>query len=101
MVTRWALARVRGPSMQPTLRDGDLLLLDRSSPVRPGRLVVARLPDGTVAVKRAAHRDPDGWWVERDGGAGVDSWSLGAAVPDDDVLGVVRARLWPRARRFC
>jgi len=93
---RWALARVHGASMRPTLQEADLLLLDRHAGVRPGSVVVVRLPDGTTAVKRAVHRDPAGWWVERDNPrAGVDSWSLGA-VPDRDVLGVVRARLWPR-----
>ena len=68
--------------------------------MHPGAVVVVRLPDGTTAVKRAVHREPAGWWVERDNPrAGADSWSLGA-VPGRDVLGVVRARLWPRPRAF-
>ena len=42
----------------------------------------------------------DGWWVERDNPAeGVDSWLVGA-IPDGDVLAVVRvpalAPTWSR-----
>jgi SOS-response transcriptional repressor LexA len=98
--TRLRLARVHGRSMLPTLREGDLLLLDRAAPVRPGAVVVGLLPDGTPAVKRVGHREPGGWWLERDNPAeGVDSWQVGA-IADGDVLGVVRARLWPRPARL-
>jgi SOS-response transcriptional repressor LexA len=97
---RWFLARVRGDSMRPTLAAGDLLLVARSRPVAPGSLVVVRLPDATVAVKRAAHREPAGWWVERDNPrSGIDSWAVGA-VAEHDVLGVVVLRAWPRPARF-
>jgi hypothetical protein len=92
---RWGVAVVEGRSMLPTLRPGDRLLVRWGASPRPGRLVVVRLPDGVVAVKRAFRRDGPGWWVERDNPAeGVDSWQVGA-IPDDDVLAVVRARLWP------
>jgi signal peptidase I len=94
----WGLAVVRGRSMQPTLYDGDRLLLRHGAPPRAGQLVVVRLPDGVVAVKRAVSHDAAGWWVERDNPReGVDSWSVGA-IPDADVIGVVRARLWPPRR---
>jgi signal peptidase I len=93
------MAVVRGRSMQPTLYDGDRLLLDYQRRVRPGRLVVVRLPDGVVAVKRAVKREPEGWWVERDNPhEGVDSWTVGA-IADVDVLAVVLLRLWPLVRR--
>lgn len=96
----WFVARVRGHSMRPTLTDGDLLLVARSRPVTPGRLVVVRLPDATVAVKRARHLEPTGWFVERDNPrAGVDSWTLGP-VPNEHVLGVVVLRGWPRPARL-
>ncbi|HEY2831237.1 MAG TPA: S24 family peptidase [Sporichthyaceae bacterium] len=94
------LVRVAGESMLPTLRDGDLLLVRKGAPVPVGRLVIVRLPDGTTAVKRAVHRVPEGWWVERDNAsAGVDSWQVGAIAPVD-VLGVVVARIWPWRRRL-
>jgi SOS-response transcriptional repressor LexA len=98
---RWAVVVVRGRSMLPTLRDGDLLIV-RGGPrvacrTRAGRLAVVRLPgDRPLSVKRLGLRDGAGWWVERDNPAeGVDSWQLGVPVPDADVLGVVAARLWP------
>jgi signal peptidase I len=99
---RWGVAVVRGRSMQPTLYDGDRLIVQYGAQPRPGQLVVVRLPARGVAVKRATMRQPvdesSGWWVERDNPAeGVDSWQVGA-IPDSDVVAVVRARLWPRRR---
>lgn len=97
---RLGLAVVRGRSMLPTLRDGDRLLVVHGAAPRAGGLVVVRLPDGVLAVKRAARREPDGWWVERDNAAeGVDSWRVGA-IPETDVVARVVARLWPRPRRL-
>ena len=89
---------VRGRSMEPTLREGDVLLVRWAGRPAPGRLAVVRLPgDRPLAVKRLTHRDADGWWVERDNPReGVDSWQVGA-VRDGDVLGIVVRRL-ARAR---
>ncbi len=95
------LALVRGRSMEPTLRDGDVVLVRYGNRPRAGRLVVVRLA-GTLAVKRAGVRDVDGWWVESDNPAApgaVDSWKLGQPVPAGDVLGTVVARVWPFRRR--
>ena len=39
-----ALVRVRGRSMLPTYRDGDVLLVLRGIRPRPGRAAVVRLP---------------------------------------------------------
>lgn len=84
--------------MEPTLREGDRLLVQHGAPPRIGGLAVVRLPDGTVAVKRVAHRTDGGWWVERDNPAiGVDSWSVGA-IPEDDVVARVVRRVWPLCR---
>ncbi len=48
-----ALVRVRGASMEPTLRDGDLLLVRVGGQPAPGSLVVSRYPDVTGSpVKR-------------------------------------------------
>ena len=84
--------------MEPTLREGDRLLVLHGARPRAGAVCVVRLPDGTVAIKRAARRVPEGWWVERDNPrAGVDSWRVGA-VPDADVVAVAALRAWPRPR---
>jgi hypothetical protein len=92
------LAVVRGRSMLPTLREGDRLLVRWGGTVRAGALVLVRLPDRPLSVKRAVRREADGWWVERDNPAeGVDSWLVGA-IPEGDVVAVVLARLWPRPR---
>lgn len=100
-MSRIGLAIVRGRSMEPTLRDGDRLLVRYGASARPGQVVIVRLPgrDG-VSVKRLTGRDADGWWVERDNPAeGVDSWLVGA-VPDGDLLAVALARVWPLPRRL-
>ena len=90
---RLGLARVHGRSMQPTLLDGDRLVVLHGAIPSPGRLVVVRLPAGVIAVKRATSRQPEGWWVERDNPTeGVDSWLVGA-IADEDVLAVVLCRL--------
>lgn len=88
--------------MEPTLRDGDRLLIRYAGVPTPGRLAVVRLPpevDGTrrpVAVKRLSRPVEDGWWVERDNPSeGVDSWLVGA-IPAPDVVALVLVRLWPR-----
>ncbi|MEP7159912.1 MAG: peptidase S24 [Dermatophilaceae bacterium] len=112
---RLGLARVRGTSMLPTLRDGDRLLVAYGLRPRPGRLVLCQLPPDTdgvprpLAVKRLIGPAPGprapygvrwgssaqdrGWWVERDNPAeGVDSWLVGA-LPDDAIRAAVLARL--------
>lgn len=95
----FGLAVVTGRSMEPTLYDGDRLLVRYGARPRTGRLAVLRLPDRPVAVKRLASRHDGGWWVERDNPAtGVDSWQVGA-IADENVLGCVVARVWPLRRR--
>ena len=93
------LAVVRGRSMEPTLYDGDRLLIRYGAEPHLGDLCVVRLPGRPIAVKRVTRRVDDGWWVERDNPAeGVDSWLVGAVRPEDVVARVV-CRLWP-LRRF-
>jgi signal peptidase I len=98
-VRRWGRVIVVGRSMEPTLRDGDRLVVRWGCAVSVGDVAVVRLPGHRpLSVKRVVHRDADGWWVERDNPAeGVDSWAVGA-IPDADVLGVVRRRYWPARR---
>jgi nickel-type superoxide dismutase maturation protease len=102
LVSAWTLARVSGPSMSPTVRSGDRLLVRRVPPgalVRPGEVVLARFParPGLLVVKRVRRAVEGGYWVEGDNEfATDDSRSFGPAV----VLGRVVARLWPRPGRL-
>lgn len=85
--------------MEPTLHDGDLLLVRVDQHPVPGSLVVLALPGRhELAVKRAVRLEPDGWWVERDNPReGVDSWVVGA-IPRTDVVAQVVQRVWPLRR---
>jgi phage repressor protein C with HTH and peptisase S24 domain len=86
------LVGVIGPSMVPTLHDGDTVLVRRATRVRPGDVVLARfraLPDRLV-VKRAAREVDGGWWLSSDNTfAGGDSATYGTA----DVHGRVVLRV--------
>jgi nickel-type superoxide dismutase maturation protease len=90
---------VRGPSMAPTLRDGDALLVRRGGRVRTGDIVVARFrsrPD-LLVVKRAVRAQEGGWWVRGDNEfVADDSRAYGVA----DVIGRVILRYWPSPGRL-
>ena len=92
---------VRGPSMAPTLRDGDALLARRGGrrPTRSGDVVVARFrsrPD-LLVVKRVARAEGSGWWLIGDNElVQDDSRSYGPA----DVEARVILRYWPHPRRL-
>ena len=90
---------VLGPSMVPTLRHGDALLVRRRARVRPGDVVVARFrsrPD-LLVVKRACHEVDGGWWLRGDNDLITDdSRRYGVA----DVIGRVVLRYWPRPGRL-
>ena len=91
---------VRGPSMAPTLRDGDALLVRRGGrPIRPGDVVVATFrsrPD-LLVVKRAVRPQDGGWWLRGDNTFVTDdSRAYGVA----DVRGRVLLRYWPRPGRL-
>ncbi len=97
------MALVRGDSMLPTLRTGDRLVVRYAARVRPGTVVVARLPDRTLAIKRAVERrttreGAQAWWLLSDNpGAGVDSRHRGP-IAAADVRGRAVLRLWPWPR---
>ena len=88
--------------MEPTLHEGDRLLVLYGARPRRGKLAVVLLPDDKsgaarpLAVKRIARPDPDGsdgWWVERDNPReGLDSWAVGA-IPADGIRARVLWRL--------
>jgi len=79
--------------MLPTLQDGDRVIVKYGRKARPGSLVLVKLPDRPLSIKRLVRHDADGWWVERDNPReGVDSWHVGP-VPEDDLVAVVVTRL--------
>jgi nickel-type superoxide dismutase maturation protease len=102
LVSAWSLARVAGPSMSPTVRHGDRLLVRRvrsAGKVRPGDVVLARFPSRPelLVVKRVRRAVVGGHWVEGDNSfVADDSRAFGPAV----VVGRVAARLWPRPGRL-
>ncbi len=95
-VLPWQRVIVLGPSMVPTLRSGDAVLVRRHAPIAPGDVVLATfrtLPDRMV-IKRAVRPAGGGWEVASDNPfAGGDSAVHGIA----DVHGravLVLARGW-------
>jgi phage repressor protein C with HTH and peptisase S24 domain len=96
---RWYPVLVHGPSMAPTLRHGDALLVHRTRQVRAGDVVVGRFrgrPE-LLVVKRAARREGTGWWLLGDNTLVTDdSRAYGIA----DVDGKVVLRWWPRPARI-
>ncbi|MEU6280485.1 nickel-type superoxide dismutase maturation protease [Streptomyces sp. NPDC047028] len=97
-VAPFGLAEVTGPSMVPTLRHGDRLLLQYGAGIRPGDVIVLRHPfqQDLLVVKRAVQRREGGWWVLGDNPyAGGDSTDYGV-VPEELILGRARFRYRPR-----
>jgi len=91
---------VKGPSMAPTLRDGDAVLARRGGrPPRPGDVVLGRFrsrPD-LLVVKRVVRASGSGWWLEGDNAfVADDSRTYGVA----DIEGRIVLRYWPRPRRL-
>ena len=88
--------RVRGDSMRPTLKAGDLVLVDPTAyerqPPRIGDLVVARHPwrRNIELIKRIKGRTRDGEYLLKsdDPTRGTDSESMGA-VPANHLRGRV------------
>jgi len=92
---RWSAMLIRGPSMAPTLRSGDQVLVRGGCRVRPGDVVVARFrscPE-MVVVKRAVREQDGGWYVSSD-----NTYAAGGSAVHGtaDVLGRVVFRYWPR-----
>ncbi len=95
----WRRVAVRGPSMSPTLADGDVVLVRVGASVRSGDVVLVRWPSRPrqLSVKRAVRPSRDGWEVRGDNPFGsTDSRQLGPA----QVIAVARLRLWPWPRRL-
>ncbi|UNO43839.1 nickel-type superoxide dismutase maturation protease [Streptomyces sp. MST-110588] len=96
LLRAFGLAEVYNPSMVPTLRPGDRLVVQYGAVVRPGDVVVLRHPfrQDLLIVKRAVERRDGGWWVLGDNPfVENDSREFGT-VPDELVV----ARAWVRLR---
>lgn len=95
----WFTALVQGPSMAPTLRHGDRILVRRTRAARAGDVVVGcfRSRPGLLVVKRVARADADGWWLTGDNPFGSDD---SAAYGTADVIGRVTFRWWPQPVRL-
>jgi nickel-type superoxide dismutase maturation protease len=87
---------VEGPSMVPTFRHGDRLLVWLRAPRRTprvGTVVLVQLPDRPLSVKRLVAVEGDGIRVEGDNSFGsTDSRQLGA-LPATALRGVVVRRV--------
>ncbi len=111
---RWPIWRVAvaESSMEPALRPGDWLLAWRGLPgrragrslirIRPGQLVIAQHPGQPqmLVVKRAAWREPGGWWLDSDNkAAGARDSAHFGLVPPELIEGRVLGRYWPPRHR--
>jgi nickel-type superoxide dismutase maturation protease len=96
----YARVLVTGPSMAPSLRNGDWVLVRLTTRLRPGDVAVMvhpHRPDLRI-IKRLVRREPDGWWVLGDhAGASDDSRQFGP-VPDECMIGRVTVRYKPLRR---
>ncbi|MFJ6635733.1 nickel-type superoxide dismutase maturation protease [Streptomyces sp. NPDC091376] len=96
----FGIAEVTGPSMYPTLAHGDRLLVHYGAGVGPGDVAVLRHPlqQDLLIVKRLVERREGGWWVLGDNPHAEGDSRVFGAVPEDLLLGRVRARYRPHPR---
>ncbi|MGH4008362.1 MAG: nickel-type superoxide dismutase maturation protease [Pseudonocardiaceae bacterium] len=90
---------IRGPSMSPTLSDGDVVLVSLRARPRSGAVALVRWPQrpDQLSIKRVVGRHGTGWWALGDNPhASTDSRHLGTADP----IAIVLARLHPAPRRL-
>lgn len=97
LLKRIGLAEVYNPSMLPTLRPGDRLVVTYGPRrVGPGAVVVLRHPlqHDLLIVKRVVERRSGGWWVVGDNPQVVNDSREFGVVPDELLV----ARAWLRLR---
>jgi peptidase S24-like protein len=91
-VLPWQWVRVSGPSMVPTLSDGDRVIVHHGAAVRAGDVVLAtyRSMPGRFVLKRVVRAVDGGWHLASDNeAAGGGSDVHGVA----DVMGLVLIRV--------
>jgi repressor LexA len=82
--------RVRGDSMiEDSIRDGDLVLVERRSDPRPGETIVAVLPGETATLKRF-YPEPDGRFRLQPANATLQPLIVGELEIRGVVIGVIR-----------
>ena len=99
----WQRVRVSGPSMVPTLRHGDTVLVRHGARIAPGDVVLAsyRSMPGRLVLKRAVRERDGGWWLASDNAAaGGDSGVHGVADVHAKVTWVLRGVRPHRPRRL-
>lgn len=87
---------VTGPSMLPTLREGDCLLVRPGARIRSGDIVVARLRQRRelLVVKRTVEERDGGWLLAADNPA-VEGHGLTGGVGDVEAKVLLRYWPWP------
>lgn len=91
---------VAGPSMEPSLRNGDWVLVRLTTRLRPGDVAVMahpHRPDLRI-IKRLVHREPGGWWVLGDRPDASDDSRKFGPVADSCMIGRVALRYKPLRR---
>jgi phage repressor protein C with HTH and peptisase S24 domain len=96
----WQWIRVSGPSMVPTLKHGDVVIVRHGARVRAGDLVIARFRSmpGRLVVKRAVWPVDGGWWLSSDN-LSVRGDSEVYGVADVHARVVLRLRGWRASTR--
>jgi nickel-type superoxide dismutase maturation protease len=96
-VLPWTRVRVIGPSMEPTMSNGEWWVVRRTRSVRPGDVILLTHPErrDALVVKRVAQADEGGWWVLGDNLAESEDSRHFGPVPPENVVG----RLWFRYGR--
>ena len=89
--------RVIGPSMEPSLHNGEWWIVRRGTRMKAGDIVVFIHPDrpGLSLVKRAVRRASGGWWVEGDAPQASDDSRAFGPVADHLLVGRLLWRYRP------
>jgi nickel-type superoxide dismutase maturation protease len=94
----WGIAEVTAPSMYPTLKVGDQIVVHYGAPVKAGDVAMLKHPlqQDLLIVKRLVERRDGGWWVLGDNEFSEIDSRLFGVVPEELLIGRVRARYRPR-----
>jgi len=97
-VTGWfTVAVVKGRSMLPTLREGDIVFITRVDPgeIKIGDVIVYKSPSNSLVIHRVisiVNEDGDYYYVTKgDNNPGPDTWNFisGKGIPYNRVIGRV------------